>query len=71
MNTEVQDGIDTKKQNTQMEKINKFFQKILKKSKIDGYLVPKNDEFFEEYVPEYRDRLKYISNFQARLVFLF
>ena len=29
--------------------------------KIDGYLIPKNDEFFSEYTN--KDRLKYISNF--------
>ena len=51
-----------------MEKINKL-KKILKREQIDGYLVPKNDEFFEEYVPEYRDRLKYISNFSGSFGF--
>ncbi len=51
-----------------MEKINKF-RKILKKEKIDGYLVPKNDEFFGEYVDSCDDRLKYISNFTGSLGF--
>ena len=32
---------------------------------IDGYLVPKNDEYFNEYVSESRDRLKFISNFSG------
>jgi Xaa-Pro aminopeptidase len=45
-----------------MEKINKL-KKILKSENIDGYIVPKNDEFFGEYIPDYKDRLKYISNF--------
>ena len=45
-----------------MEKINKL-KKIFKKEKIDGYIVPKNDEFFGEYIPDYEDRLKYISDF--------
>ena len=36
-------------------------RKNLKKYKIDGYIVPKNDEFFSEYV--LFDRLKLISNF--------
>ena len=31
-----------------MEKI-KNLKKILKKENIDGYLIPKNDEFFGEY----------------------
>ena len=31
-----------------MEKIKKL-RDLFKKEKIDGYLVPKNDEFFEEY----------------------
>ena len=45
-----------------MEKINKL-KNIFKSEKIDGYIIPKNDEFFGEYIPDYKDRLKYISNF--------
>ena len=45
-----------------MEKIKKL-KKILKNNKIDGYIIPKNDEFFGEYIPEYNDRLNYISHF--------
>ena len=30
---------------------------------IDGYIVPKNDEFFSEY--SQKDRLKFISNFSG------
>ncbi len=45
-----------------MEKIKKL-KKILSKELIDGYLIPKNDEFFDEYVSNQNDRLKYISNF--------
>ncbi len=47
-----------------MEKIIKlrnFFQKY----DIDGYIVPKNDEFFSEYTPEYKDDLKFISGFSG------
>ncbi|MDA9684825.1 aminopeptidase P family protein [Candidatus Pelagibacter bacterium] len=47
-----------------MEKINKL-RKILKREKIDGYLIPKNNEFFGEYVQDYNDRLSYISNFNG------
>ena len=47
-----------------MEKINKL-KKIFKEKNIDGYLVPKNDEFFGEYIPDYKDRLKYITNFSG------
>ena len=32
-----------------MEKIKKL-RKLFKKEKIDGYIVPKNDEFFGEYI---------------------
>jgi len=32
---------------------------------IDGYLVPKNDEYFNEYVSQSNDRLKFISNFSG------
>ena len=45
-----------------MEKINKLL-KNFKKEKIDGYIIPKNDEFFGEYISGHKDRLKYISNF--------
>ncbi len=47
-----------------MEKINKL-RKILNREKIDGYLIPKNNEFFTEYVQNYNDRLSYISNFKG------
>ncbi len=45
-----------------MEKINKL-KKIFEREKIDGYIIPKNDEFFGEYTPDYNDRLNYISGF--------
>ena len=32
---------------------------------LDGYIVPKNDEYFNEYVSESNDRLKFISNFSG------
>ena len=47
-----------------MEKIEKL-KKIFKREKIDGYIVPKNDEFFGEYVPDHNDRLNFISNFSG------
>ena len=47
-----------------MEKIIKL-KKILKREKIDAYIVPKNDEFFGEYVPDHNDRLNFISNFNG------
>ena len=45
-----------------MEKIEKL-TKIFKREKIDGYIIPKNDEFFGEYIPYYNDRLNFISGF--------
>ena len=45
-----------------MEKIEKL-KKFFKREKIDGYIIPKNDEFFGEYVPESNDRLNFISSF--------
>ena len=45
-----------------MEKIKKL-KKIFKREKIDGYIIPKNDEFFGEYVSKGNDRLNYITNF--------
>ena len=47
-----------------MEKINKL-RKIFFREKIHGYIIPKNDEFFGEYVSRYKDRLNYISNFSG------
>ena len=47
-----------------MEKIKKL-RKIIQKYKIDGYLIPKNDEFFSEYIKASSDRLKYISDFSG------
>ena len=47
-----------------MEKIENL-KRILSKSELDGYLIPKNDEFFNEYVSDDKDRLKYISNFSG------
>ena len=47
-----------------MEKINKL-KKFFKSEKIDGYIIPKNDEFFGEYIPESEDKLKFISNFSG------
>ena len=40
-------------------------KKLLKKYKIDGYIVPKNDEYFNEYVSSSNDRLKFISDFSG------
>ena len=40
-------------------------KKLFNKHKIDGYLIPKNDEFFNEYVSEEKDNLNFISNFSG------
>ena len=47
-----------------MNKLKKL-RKLFKINKIDGYIVPKNDEFFGEYVEERDDRLNYISLFSG------
>ena len=44
-----------------IEKKIKILKQKFKKFKIDGYIVPKNDEYFSEYAKN--DRLKKISNF--------
>jgi len=41
----------------------KILRQKFKKYNIDGYVVPKNDEFFSEYA--IKDRLKIISNFSG------
>ena len=45
-----------------MKRIKKL-KKIINNYKIDGYIVPKNDEFFGEYLPDYKVNLKFISKF--------
>jgi len=45
-----------------IEKIKKL-RSSFKKLDIDGYVIPKNDEFFSEYSRE--DKLKFISNFSG------
>jgi len=47
-----------------MNRIKKL-KKLLEAYKLDGYLVPKNDEFFGEYIPKDKDNLKFISNFSG------
>jgi len=44
-----------------IKKLRNFFRSFM----IDGYLVPKNDEYFNEYVNQSIDRLKFISNFSG------
>ncbi len=41
----------------------KILKEKFKKFNIDGYIVPKNDEYFSEYAKN--DRLRYISNFSG------
>ena len=45
-----------------MEKIKKL-RKLFNQYNLDGYIVPKNNNFFGEYVSLPEDNLKYISNF--------
>ena len=40
-----------------------LLRKKFRKLNIDGYIIPKNDEFFSEYAV--KDRLKIISNFSG------
>ena len=41
----------------------KILKSYFSKHNIDGYIIPKNDEFFSEYSE--KDRLKTISNFSG------
>ncbi len=41
----------------------KLFQNYLKESNIGCWLVPINDEHFSEYVPEYNQRLRWLTGF--------
>ena len=47
-----------------MEKVKKL-KKLISFHKLDGYIIPKNDEFFGEYVEKNTDNLQYISNFSG------
>ena len=51
-----------------MEKINNL-KRLFDKAEIDGYIIPKNDQFFGEYVSDFNDRLNYISNFSGSFGF--
>ncbi len=51
-----------------MEKINKL-KVYFSKYNLDGYLIPRNDEFFGEYTPENKNKLKFISNFSGSFGF--
>tara|TARA_Y100000294_G_scaffold18062_1_gene15703 strand:+ start:337 stop:774 length:438 start_codon:yes stop_codon:yes gene_type:complete len=41
----------------------KKLRELINKNNLDGYVIPKNDEFFSEYA--FKDRLKIISNFSG------
>ena len=47
-----------------MEEIKKL-KKIFRREKIDSYIIPKNDEYFGEYISDHNDRLNHISNFSG------
>ena len=40
-------------------------KKKFKFFRLDGYIIPKNDEYFNEYVPKSSDRLKFITGFSG------
>ena len=40
-----------------------LLKKLISSKNIDGYIIPKNDEFFSEYA--YPNRLKLVSNFSG------
>ena len=47
-----------------MEKINRLRDEF-KRINLDGYFIPKNDEFFNEYISDEDDDLQYISKFSG------
>ena len=51
------------KKNKVINKRINILRKKFKKFNINGYVIPKNDEFFSEYA--IKDRLKIISNFNG------
>ena len=51
-----------------MEKIRKL-KNFFNKFRIDAYIVPKNDEFFNEYVQEKKDNLRFLTDFTGSFGF--
>ena len=43
----------------------KSLKKLFKRYRIDGYIVPKNNEYFNEYIHPSEDRLKFVSSFSG------
>ena len=35
-------------------------KKLINNQRVSGYIIPKNDEYFNEYIHESKDRLKFI-----------
>ena len=44
---------------------NKKIRNLIKLNNLDGYIIPKNNNFFGEYVNNNEDNLKYISSFSG------
>ena len=40
-------------------------KKLINSQGVSGYIIPKNDEYFNEYTDNSKDRLKFISNFSG------
>ena len=51
------------KKNKMIKSKIRFLREKFNKFKIEGYIIPKNDEYFSEYAKN--DRLKKISNFSG------
>ena len=47
-----------------MTKIDQL-RKLMKIHNIDGYIIPKNDEYFGEYIDKSKERLKFVSSFSG------
>ena len=58
---EVLDGLDIKRELNKVSNKIELLRGKFKKYNIDGYIIPKNDDYFTEYSKV--DRLKIISNF--------
>lgn len=48
-----------------MNKKNNCLLKKIKKLNLDGYIIPSNDEFFNEYTPGFLKRLSYLTGFSG------
>ena len=57
-----------------MEKIDDkliAIRKLIADNKLDGYILPKNDEHSSEYLPDFQQRVRYLTGFSGSNALVF